>query len=118
VQISDIGTDHDHVARRAADKGFIRTILGVPLLREGEAIGAFGLSRQRVEPFSDRQIDLLRTFADQAVIAIENTRLLSELRETLKQQPATSEVLSIISTSPGELEPVFQAMLGNATRLC
>ncbi|MFZ0776898.1 MAG: GAF domain-containing protein [Xanthobacteraceae bacterium] len=118
VQISDIGTDNEHVARQAAHKGFIRTILGVPLLREGEAIGAFGLSRQRIEPFSERQIELVRTFADQAVIAIENTRLLNELRQSLEQQTATANVLRVISSSPGNLAPVFQAMLENAMRIC
>ncbi len=118
IQISDIGADNEHVARQAADKGFIRTILGVPLLRENQAVGAFGLSRQRIEPFSERQIELVRTFAAQAVIAIENTRLLNELRQSLEQQTATTEVLSVISSSPGELEPVFRTILDNATRIC
>ncbi len=118
VQISDIGADTEHAARQAADKGFIRTILAVPLLRQGEAIGAFGLSRQRVEPFSERQIELVQNFAAQAVIAIENTRLLNELRESLEQQTATSDLLSVISASSGDLEPVFSAMLENATRIC
>ena len=112
VQISDIGADNEHAGRQAAHEGFIRTILSVPLLRDGEAIGAFGLSRQRVEPFTDKQIELVKNFAAQAVIAIENARLLTELRESLAQQTATSEVLSVISSSPGDLEAGFRRHAG------
>ena len=102
----------------AVDLAGYRTVLAVPMLKDNNLIGAIVIHRQIVSPFTNKQIALVESFATQAVIAIENTRLLNELREFLQQQTATADVLKVISSSPGELEPVFQAMLENATRIC
>jgi GAF domain-containing protein/anti-sigma regulatory factor (Ser/Thr protein kinase) len=125
IHILDAQADPDPEMAARSKSGNVRSILGVPLLREGIPIGVLLLQRSLIEPFTDKQIDLATTFADQAVIAIENVRLFDEvqrrtedLTESLEQQTATSEVLKVISSSPGELKPVFQAMLENAVRIC
>jgi GAF domain-containing protein len=120
LHIADLQSEADEFPESSENArlwGF-RTILCVPLLREGVAIGSIALRRTEANLFTERQVALLQTFADQAVIAIENARLLNELRETLERQTATSEVLRVISSSPGELQPVFDTMLAKASELC
>jgi len=123
VQVADLASTRAYAERQpttveGVELGGIRTGVAVPMLKGNELIGMIVIYRQEVRPFTDEQIELVISFASQAVIAIENTRLLNELRESLQQQTATAEVLGVISSSPGALEPVFEAMLASAVRLC
>src|SRR5262249_20860944 len=125
VQVIDVQTDPSYAWPEAEKLVGMRTVLGVPLLREGAPVGVFGLHRKEVRAFDDKQIALVSTFADQAVIAIENARRLNELRQrtsdlarSVEELTATADVLRVISSSTGELEPVLKTVVATAARLC
>ena len=123
IHIPDISNETAYQERQpgtvaAVELGGARTTLHVPMLREGMLIGAVTIYRREVQPFSENQISLLKTFADQAVIAIENVRLFNDLKESLEQQTATSEILGVIASSPTDIQPVLNTVAANAARLC
>ncbi|MGH9579078.1 MAG: GAF domain-containing protein, partial [Terriglobales bacterium] len=123
IHVPDLGQaphyrDGNPAAVATYELGGGRTVIAVPMLKEGRVVGGIFIYRPEVRPFTQKQIDIVSTFANQAVIAIENVRLFNETKEALERQTATSEVLKVISSSPGDLEPVFQTMLENAVRIC
>ena len=125
VHIADVLSDPEYKSAKAQELGGHRAVLGIPMLREGTAVGVFMIARRTPRPFTEKQIELGTTFADQAVIAIENVRLFEEvqartreLQESLEYQTATSDVLNVISRAPSQLDPVFEVIVQTAARLC